>query len=308
MADVPIRVCFIGLGSIGRRHLKNLFAVAAERGLDVSVDALRHARSDLPEDVAPLIARQIYDVGEMGDYDWVFVCNPSQSHFDTLCRIRDKASFFFVEKPVFVSPVPDAELEHFGDPRKYYVACPLRHKVTYKKILEFVRSHKVIGARAICSSYLPEWRLGVDYRTLYSARKESGGVKLDLIHEFDYMIDLFGFPSSSHLVEAKVSDLEIESCDAVSFVGVYPDKLVELHLDYFGRASRRMLELWTPDEMVVFDFLDDNEDRNAAYVREMERFIDMATGAGTNINNLYHANKVLSFVMNNNGGLNHVGE
>lgn len=301
MADVPIRVCFIGLGSIGRRHLKNLFAVAAERGIDVSVDALRHARSELPEDVASLIARQIYDVGEMGDYDWAFVCNPSQSHFDTLETVRDKASFFFVEKPVFVSPVPDAELEHFGDPRKYYVACPLRHKVTYKKILEFVRSHKVIGARAICSSYLPDWRPGSDYRTLYSARKESGGVKLDLIHEFDYLIDLFGFPNSSHLVEAKVSDLEIESNDVASFIGIYPDKIVELHLDYFGRIGKRQIELWTPEESVVFDFLAAKEDRNAAYVREMECFVDIATGKRDNINSLSHANKVLSLVMNNYG-------
>ena len=302
MVDVSIKVCFIGLGSIGRRHLKNLFAVARARELSLRVDALRHARAELPEDVAPLIDRQFCDIAELGTYDWAFVCNPSQNHFDTLMRMRNRASFFFVEKPVFVSPLSSADLECFGDAARYYVACPLRHKVTYRKMREFVRSHKVIGARAICSSYLPDWRPGVDYRALYSAQRESGGVKLDLIHEFDYLIDLFGFPSSSSLTEAKVSSLEIASNDVVSFVGVYPDKLVELHLDYFGKTSRRKIELWTPEEAVEFDFLQDSEERNAAYVREMECFVDMALGRVANINDLYHANKILDFLMNRSSG------
>ena len=302
------KACFIGLGSIGRRHLKNLFQVAAKRGFRLSVDALRHAKSELPEDVAPLISRQYFDTGELGEYDWVFVCNPSQRHYETLIEMKGKAEFFFVEKPAFVTPVSMGDMESFGDFRKYYVACPLRHSCTYKKLSEYVRTHKVIGARAICSSYLPDWRPGIDYRALYSSRKESGGVKLDLIHEFDYLIDLFGFPSSSHLVEAKVSNLEIESDDIVSFIGVYPDKLIELHLDYFGKTSCRMIEIWTPEEVVTFDFLADNENRNATYVREMEGFVKMATENGPNINDLCHANKVLDLVMRNNGGRNHAGE
>mgnify|MGYP000441260447 FL=1 len=39
------------------------------------------------------------------------------------------------------------------------------------------------SGRVICSSYLPEWGPGVDYRTVYSAHKAlGGGVTIDLTY------------------------------------------------------------------------------------------------------------------------------
>ena len=58
-------------------------------------------------------------------------------------------------------------------------------------------------ARVICSSYLPDWRPGVDYRTVYSAHKAmGGGVTIDLIHEWDYLVELFGVPEQLYNFKA----------------------------------------------------------------------------------------------------------
>ena len=44
---------------------------------------------------------------------------------------------------------------------------------------------------AICLTGGP----AVDHRTVYSARKAlGGGVTIDLIHEWDYLVELFGVP------------------------------------------------------------------------------------------------------------------
>ena len=57
----------------------------------------------------------------------------------------------------------------------------------------------VYSARVLCSSYLPGWRPGVDYRTVYSAHKDmGGGVTIDLIHEWDYLVELFGKPEKMY--------------------------------------------------------------------------------------------------------------
>lgn len=294
-----LTACFVGLGSIGKRHLKNLVAVCAERGISIAVDALRHAPTPLAEDIASLIRAEYYNTAELPHYDLIFICNPSQSHYKTLCALNDKADHFFIEKPVFTRPLSDEELRPFADEKKYYVACPLRHTKTFAALKDFVSTHPVYSVRSICSSYLPDWRPDVDYRKLYSASKESGGVALDLIHEFDYLFALFGFPEESKLIARHVSDLELESCDVVSFVAAYPDKTVELHLDYFGRPSQRCCEIFTEDGRVRFDYLNAVEERNEGYMREMRSFLDFAIGGSQNINSVLFSNDVLRQVLNN---------
>ena len=66
----------------------------------------------------------------------------------------------------------------------YYVACPLRYNAVIQYIKDNIDLQDVISVRSISSSYLPDWRPGVDYRKTYSAKKElGGGVSIDLIHE-----------------------------------------------------------------------------------------------------------------------------
>ena len=304
-------VLFVGLGSIGRRHLRNLHVVSRKLGLDVTVEALRHAGGALEPDVAGLLSAQHMVSSSLKDsYDIVFVCNPSQMHVETLHALKDKGRFFFVEKPVAVEPISEPMMRSLGDPRRYCVACPLRHSLVYEAIRDFTARNRVLSARALCTSYLPEWRSKADYRRLYSARRDSGGVKVDLIHEFDYLFSLFGFPETACLLERKVSNLEIECSDVAVFAAMYPKMSLEVHLDYFGRKAERTLRLWTPDDIVEFDFIGGTQTSlrtgasshkgdasfEAAYLREMERFVRFANGDGENVNDLCFANGVLSEV------------
>ena len=300
-------VCFVGLGSIGRRHLKNLAAAAEARGLDLHVVALRHANSPLPEDVAGLVDDQCLSVDGLPHVDLAFICNPSQQHLGTLRELEGKADRFFVEKPVFTAPLPESELGCLADERRYYVACPLRHTRVFSALADFVSQNSVFAVRSICSSYLPEWRPGADYRKLYCATAESGGVKLDLVHDFDYLFSIFGIPEDFASREGKFSDLEVAGPDSVAFMARYDRTLVELHLDYFGRVPQRYSEVYTKDDTVRFDFIDASvswlksgkrlsfaDARNDFQMREIEQFLDFALLGGENVNSIPFANKVIS--------------
>ena len=159
-----LKVCIIGLGSIGKRHLSNLEFALKKRKIKYQIDALRSGHSILPEKCEGIICRQYNDINDLPDeYDVIFVTNPTSMHYETIKSVLNKTKHIFIEKPVFDSL--DYHIAELGLKRDsvYYVACPLRHKGIMKYVKEMVdESERVISARIISSSYLPSWRKGVD--------------------------------------------------------------------------------------------------------------------------------------------------
>ena len=295
MADLTVG--FVGLGSIGRRHLGNLVEACADRGLKAKVLALRHSSlTDLDKCVSSRLSGQFFSADDMPPCDLLFICNPTQLHQYAIEKMHGKSGKIFVEKPVFSRHLSGDELKGLGDLRRYRVACPLRHTKTFSDLRNYVKARRVYSARAICSSYLPEWRRGADYRKLYCASADSGGVVTDLIHEFDYLVSLFGFPMKSALYAPKVSNLEIDSPDLAVFIAEYADKAVELHLDYFGRRAQRHCEVLSENETVTFDFLKEPGGMESAYKAEMNDFLNFALDDGPNANPLDFANDILGMI------------
>ena len=290
---------FIGLGSIGSRHLKNLHMICAERGITLAADALRSSLNrPLRPGVAELLRAQftaLDDPAAREHYDLAFITNPTSLHAEALQSLRGRAGALFIEKPIFSADQAGLDPAALLDPgQKAYVAAPMRWcgvMLALKKRLEAGVDGRPYCARVLCSSYLPDWRPGVDYRTVYSAHKAmGGGVTIDLIHEWDYLVDLFGAPERLYNLRGQYSELEIDSDDVSLYIAQYPGMLAEVHLDYFGRGYRRSIELFTPSGSLVADFgagtltLPDGaveaytEDVNARYLREMAYFLDYAAG------------------------------
>ena len=94
-------VLFVGLGSIGTRHLKNLHAVAAQKGIPVRAWALRSSARALPEETRALLAGEFTSLPEHARYDAAFITNPTHLHFGMLQNLRGKADTLFIEKPIF---------------------------------------------------------------------------------------------------------------------------------------------------------------------------------------------------------------
>ena len=303
-----MKVCMIGLGSIGGRHLKNLKHILSQRGIEVKTDALRSSARELSGDISGQLSETYYSVEELpDDYDLIFVTNPTSVHFDTIRAVLKKTKHMFIEKPVFSDTDVDPSDLCLVKDSGYYVACPLRYKTVLQKLKDIVSKESVFSVRAICSSYLPDWRKGIDYRTVYSARKElGGGVVLDLIHEWDYLRWLFGDPLEITLMKGKVSDLEIDTEDLAVYLARYPDKLLELHLDYFGRKAQRAIEIYCRDHIITADLINDRLiwsdktgerieqlEQNDFYLDDMNHFLDMVLLGVTNDNPIEWAYETL---------------
>lgn len=293
------KVCFIGLGSIASRHIKNLKDIF---GKEIVIDVLRSGNGKaLDEILQNMIGQVYYEYAELPmDYDIIFVTNPTRLHYETMLKVQSHAKHFFIEKPVFETGKEDIEGLELKNDSVYYVACPLRYTNVIQYLKENIDFSKVYSMRCISSSYLPDWRPGTDYRNTYSAQKElGGGVSIDLIHEWDYICYLLGEPQKVHSFIAKKSDLEIDSDDLAVYIAEYEDKLVELHLDYLGRKTIRKIELFTADDSIEADLIEQrifyrkrgevvdlNEGRDSYQKKELLHFFDMIDGTCPNDNTI----------------------
>ena len=309
---VKLKVCFVGIGSIAKRHIRNLHTVCIERDIEVQIDAFR--RNDISVQGVSNIYTTIDSVPE--DYDVIFITNPTEMHLESLKQFHNKGNSFFVEKPVVASgQMLSAKALQIRDDAVYYVAATLRYNAVIRWVKNNVDPADVISVRSISSSYLPNWRCGQDYRQTYSAHKDmGGGVSIDLIHEWDYLTYLFGWPLKVHSIIGKKSDLEIDSDDIAIYVAEYPSMTAEVHLDYFGRKTIREIEVFTKKDTIVGDISNNklkflvsgeelafNEERDDFQKRELRYFLDMIDNEDYAEEEYHHSIEVLELAQGGYG-------
>ena len=124
-----VTALFVGLGSIGTRHLKNLANLCADRGWTLLADALRSDLSrPLRDGVAGLLHAQYTDLADApAHYDMVFITNPTSLHADALRQVQGRGGALFIEKPIFSAEQANLRLaDYLPAGQKAYVAAPMR--------------------------------------------------------------------------------------------------------------------------------------------------------------------------------------
>ena len=242
-------ILVIGLGSIGRRHLRNL----AARFPNAELTVLRHLDQSDPEAEA-LGARLLADpdIALATPYDLIVLATPSANHIDLLPRLIDKGDTLLVEKPI-VADIADcdailtqlktapAALRISGFNFRYLPSLQkARHLISQGALGRIVRASLTAGL------WLPDWRPQQDYTTGYSAdAARGGGVELDLVHEIDVARWLFGELTLDYARGGKLSSLNIDAHDT-ALMALRPAQggpLVQIALDYVARQRVRHYEV-----------------------------------------------------------------
>ena len=239
-----MKALFLGLGSVGQRHLRAWTALTEARAFAVRSGFGPQVDADLYEPVS-----SIEEAARAGA-KVAFICNPTALHIESALRCAACGMDLFIEKPIGSHRKGWDELKSLVRRRKLvaYVAYPLRFHPLLDRIRKLLLAGelgRIYSACAFSASYLPAWRPGSDYRQSYSARADlGGGVLLDLSHEVDYLTWLFGPISGMSAQLAHVSDLDIQTEDhADILVRFRAGMLAQVHLDYYRNPARRDLEV-----------------------------------------------------------------
>lgn len=249
-----MNVLVVGLGSIGRKHVK----VLKELEPDCEIYALRSKVNASHENNI----KNIYSVKDIPwDVDFIIISNPTVFHGGTIEKLIGLNKPFFIEKPV-LHDINDLALTIFETIKTNniftYVGCPLR----FHPCISFVRNYLEVNnprlneVNIYCGSYLPDWRPERNFRETYSAQPDlGGGAHLDLIHEIDYAYYLFGKPQDVLSLFRNVSSLSIPAIDYAHYCLSYPKFSASITLNYFRKSPKRSLELVFDKDIWLVDLL-----------------------------------------------------
>jgi predicted dehydrogenase len=235
-----------GLGSIGRRHLRNLRLLGEE-----DIVLYRTHRSTLPDN--ELTGYQVEtDLRSalVRKPDAVIVANPTALHMDVAIPAAEAGCAIFLEKPVSDSLARLDELavtaERSGS--QILVGFQFRFHPTLQKAAQLIREGaigQVLTAHAHWGEFLPNWHPWEDYRHSYAARADlGGGVIRTLIHPLDYIRWLVGEVDQVWSFNGHISPLELDVED-VAEIGLHFAKgaIGGVHLNYFQRPPVHCLEI-----------------------------------------------------------------
>ncbi|MBU4289001.1 MAG: Gfo/Idh/MocA family oxidoreductase [Proteobacteria bacterium] len=268
-----MKILFIGLGGIGQRHLRNVYA---KFGGDVALLAYRVR--NLKQTITPTLTVdenvdliEKYSINVFTDLDnalsqspdVAFICNPSSLHVPSCLTVARAGCDFFVEKPLSNSLDGIEELISICQSKRLIslVGYQLRFHPCYKLLKELIAKGTVgnlLSVHAEVGEYLPDWHKYEDYRQMYASRKDlGGGVVLSQIHELDYLYDLFGMPCRVFALGGHLSSLEVDVEDVA-------DILIEttfngrslpvfVHMDYIQKPPSRSCKVIGESGKITMD-------------------------------------------------------
>lgn len=237
-----MRVLIIGYGSIGKKHFKiikknfkkiNLFILSKRK---ISVKGAKIFNS----------LKEIKDIS----FNYVIVASEPHEHYKHLQFFEKnfKNLKILVEKPLF-----NKEKKFIPRNNEVHVGYNLRFHPAIDFIKNFLKNNRPIEIKLITNSFLPNWRKSISHKNYSVSKKKGGGVILDLSHEIDLVLWLFGKISIDYVKFNKVSKLKIKTEDFFQMIGKVGKCNLFLNLSYYSKNEIRNIFIDTNKKSLFVD-------------------------------------------------------
>ncbi len=286
-------ILIVGLGSIGRRHLRNLQTLGFNNFI-----LYRTGKSTLPDDEIKDIPTE-YDLKKALAYKPIatIIANPTALHIYVALAATKAGSHLFLEKPISHTLERVEELKRIVAKNDLIVQVgfQFRFHPSLKKIKSLLERNvigQIVSVQAHWGEYMPGWHPWEDYKKSYSAKSElGGGVILTLCHPFDYLRWLIGEIEGVKAISSQNGELGIDVEDSADVLLQFTSGAIgNIHLDYLERPSEHYVRIigqkgviyWNnADGLVKYSVLGgdwkklsapDDFERNQLFISEMAHF------------------------------------
>ncbi len=198
-----------GLGSIGRRHFRNLKALG-----ETDIILLRSHHATLPDDELAgfPIESDLHTALKKHKPEAVIVANPTALHLDIAIPAARAGCSILTEKPIShnLERLVELELALKSGGGRLLTGFQFRFHPTLQQARQLLQDGEIgkpLSFHTQWGEYLPNWHPWEDFKQGYAARADlGGGVLLTLTHPLDYVLMLLG---EAHSVWAYTSSLNL---------------------------------------------------------------------------------------------------
>jgi predicted dehydrogenase len=240
------RILIVGYGSIGRKHLK----IARQLLSKADIRVLRHkAHREIPH----LSNGLFFNIDDAINFDpqIAVIANPSAFHVSIAMKLASAGVHLLIEKPLSNNLTNVSTLLKVAHENK--IKLLTGYNLRFLPSLDFFRKSikknsigKVLSVHSEVGQYLPAWRKDVDYSNTVSAKKKlGGGALLELSHEIDYLLWVFGEIEWVKSTLSMQSSLDIDVEDSVKIIMGFKENehkiklIASVNLDFIRHDTTR---------------------------------------------------------------------
>ena len=249
-----MNILVIGLGSMGKRRVRNLQALGFKNiaGLDHRIDR----RHEAEEKYSIILFDDLEKATETYKPQAFVISTPPEHHMYYANFAYEKGISCFIEASV-VDADEIKSLSQKIENTNIVMApsCTMRYFPGPRKIKELVRDNtigKVLNVNYQTGQYLPDWHPWENIEDFYVSNRETGGAREIVPFELTWLNDIFGSPEALGCVKAKLTKMPAAIDDIYHCLIRYDNAIVNLTVEVISRpkATRDMRILGTQGEIV----------------------------------------------------------
>jgi predicted dehydrogenase len=254
-----MKFLIIGLGSMGKRRIRNLHALGMKDvfGFDFREDRRKEAQSKYGTTTYATFTEAL----AANNYDAFVISVPPDKHHIYMNEALRLKKPFFVEASV-VDDDMESIKKKIGETK--VVAAPSSTMYFHPAIAQV---RKLIETKAIgdvtninyhSGQYLPDWHTYETVKDFYVSKKETGGAREIVPFELTWLVAVFGFPKYVCGMYRKTIFIEGGESIDDTYIGLfdYGKFILNLTVDVVSRSATRKLLINASEGQLQWDWND----------------------------------------------------
>ena len=259
-----MRFLVIGLGSMGKRRVRNLRALGVDH--IAGYDPREDRRAEASDNYGIPIFDDLYAAIKAYSPEVFVISTPPDLHMHYAFLAYERGISCFIEASVVdAEKIGQLAQKIQQTPIIMAPSCTMRYYPGPRKIKELLRAKvigKVLNINYQTGQYLPDWHPWENIQDFYVSKRDTGGAREIVPFELTWLNDIFGKPDALACVKAKLTDMPADIDDIYHCLLRYKDNVMaNLTFEVISRPknTREMRILGASGELIFS--ADDNSVR-----------------------------------------------